>query len=75
MTEKEDEEPPFVDIPERLFPMKMEFYDVRSKEVYNTIHMEGPGVLSIPPCKNFGIPPGFSGVRITYGDGTVVDEE
>lgn len=62
----------FRDLPADCFPFTMEFYDVDTKEIYEVIHVDGPGATKINP-KPAHV--GRAGVKVRYANGKVVVQE
>lgn len=62
----------FRDLPAACYPFQVEFFDVDTGDVYETVRVEGPGMLRINPK------PAHvrrAGTRISYGDGVVVSHD
>lgn len=60
----------FRDLPADAFPFDIEMYDMDTKEVYETIHVEGPGAVKINP-KPAHVR--LAGSRVRFGNGQVVE--
>jgi hypothetical protein len=58
------------DLPAGKFPFDIVFVDKHTKEPYHEIHVTGPGVLDVPPGKQYNVKE--SEVYIRFADGEIV---
>jgi len=64
---------PLFDLPPEAYPFTVEFLRSDTKEVVHTIHVPGPGAVTVPGLRQqYGVE---MEVRVTYADGEVSESK